>query len=439
MRRRYLGLLIFSLLSFSSTSLANTADWHPLQSQATQSYQKGDYQQAEQVVQQAIRVAQKAKNGDAYQASSLSLLAYIYAAQGQVDQALETITKAVQLSRQAHDEHPEQLGQLLFNQGQLRQQAYQLEEALLAYQQAIEQFLILNNTGEGKLWQAVLAQAYILTEKNQHAEAENVLKKAMAGFLENHPYNPKPTSASDLVDLGLLLAQIQMAQQQPYQAIGVLEQARQTLDEHPHMDVERRLRVLEHLATAYDEVQQAADSRALREQALLLRQHKTQPSLVSVMHLNELALRYQADSNYQQADRFYQQALEHLSKMNKSESIEQALLLGNLASLRLAQRQSAEALALFEQSLGLHDQLNQRPLEASQIANYAATIHYNQRRYERAEPLFLKALALLDSLPSVDDDTLLVALDNLASLYSSWDKPGKARPYIQRARHIKAN
>ncbi|WP_200882046.1 hypothetical protein [Nitrincola sp. A-D6] len=37
----------------------------PWQSQATQAYQHGDYQQAQQAIQQAIRVSEKADNGDA--------------------------------------------------------------------------------------------------------------------------------------------------------------------------------------------------------------------------------------------------------------------------------------------------------------------------------------------------------------------------------------
>ncbi|KGK41169.1 hypothetical protein LH51_16905 [Nitrincola sp. A-D6] len=365
------------------------------------------------------------------------MLAYIYAAQGQIDQALEAISEAVQLSNQASGEHQEQLGQLLFNQGQLLQQANRFEQARQVYQQSIERYLTLMNTGEGKLWQAVLAQAQMLMEEHQYAEAGNLINNALVGFAETEHYHPQPSSASDTADLLLLLAQAHTAQQQPQQAINALEQASQALQQSSQPDNERLLSVLEHLANAYDDANQQTQSTPIREQALLLRQQYSEPSLASVMHLNELALRHQLNTNYQQADSLYQQALELLSELNKSESIEQALILGNLASLKLSQKDNAAALALFEQSLLLHDQLNLRPLEASQIASYTATLYYNQRHYAQAEPLFLKALALLDSTPSANEDSLLVALDNLTALYTAWGKPGKARPYSNRATTVK--
>ncbi|KDE40844.1 Kinesin light chain [Nitrincola lacisaponensis] len=399
MRQRHLSVLILSLLFLSLQPHASTTDWHAFQSQATEAYQHGDYQQAQQAIQQAIRVAEKADNGAAYQASSLNMLAYIYAAQGQTDQALAAMAQAVQLSRQTSGEHQEQLGQLLFNQGQLLQQAHQFEQARQAYQLSIEHYLTLMNTGEGKLWQAVLEQARMLTMEHQYAEVEKLIRNALAGFEEMDQYNPQPDSASDRADLLILLAQAQMAQQQYQQAMATWLQAKDLLQQmsppnHAHM-----LQILE--------------------------------------SLNELALHYQMTGHPQQAESMYQQALDLLDQLNMSESIEQALILGNLASLKLSQKDNSAALTLLEQSLLLHDQLNQRPLEASQVASYTATLYYNQRQYTQAEPLFLKALALLDSIPAADEDSLLIALDNLAALYTAWGKPGEARPYSNRSRTVK--
>lgn len=437
MRSFHAFLLILGLLAFSLQSRAETADWQQFQSQATQAYQDGNYLLAEHTIQQAIRVAEKADNGAAYKASSLNMLAYIYSAQGQVDQALQAINQAVELSRQAFGEPHEQLSQLLFNQGQLLEQASNSERARHSYQQAINDYLALNSTGDNKLWQAVLAQAHILTEEKQFTEAESVIKKALAGFPEHSQFNHQPESIEDSVDLRVLLAQIQIAQQQNKQAIELLEQVRQLLQQQSSPENERQLLVLELLATAYEDSHQQAKSTPIREQALLIRQQQTTPSLASVMHLNELALRQQLDENYEQADRFYQQALALLVELNKSDSIEQALILGNRASLKLQQQDNKAALALFEQSLLLHNRFNQRPLEASKIATYSATIYYNQRQYAKAEPLFLQALKLLDSSTYADKDSLLIALDNLAALYQSWGKPGKATAYSKRARELK--
>jgi len=437
MRSFHTFLLILGLLAFSLPSLAETADWQQFQSQATQAYQDGNYLLAEHTIQQAIRVAEKADNGAAYKASSLNMLAYIYSAQGQDDQALQAINQAVKLSRQAFGEPHEQLSQLLFNQGQLLEQANKPEQAKHAYQQAMDSYITLNSTGDAKLWQSVLVQAHILTEAEQFNEAESLIKNALAGFPQNSQFNLQPTAILDRVDLSVLLAQIQIAQQQNKQAIELLEQVRQLLQQQSSPENERLLLVLELLAKAYEDTHQQAKSTPIREQALLLRQQQTTPSLASVMHLNELALRQQRYENYEQADKFYQQALTLLAELNKSDSIEQALILGNWASLKLLEKDTQTALSLFEQSLQLHNRFDQRPQEASKIATYSATIYYNQRQYAKAEPLFLQALELLDSSASADKDSLLIALDNLVALYKSWGKPGKATAYSRRARELK--
>lgn len=439
MRDFHAFLLVLILIAFSFHSYADSADWQQFQSQATQAYQDGDYLLAEHTIQQAIRVAEKADNGAAYKASSLNMLAYIYSAQGQAEMALQTINQAVQLSRQTFGEPHEQLIQLLFNQGQFLGQANKPEQAKHAYQLAIDGYIALNSSGDGKLWQAVLAQAHILTEEKQFNEAESLIQNALAGFPHNRQFHHQPTAIEDSVDLRVLLAQTQLAQQQHQSAIELFEQARELLQQQSLPDNERLLLVLEFLATAYENNQQQAKSTPLREQALRIRQQQTMPSLASVMHLNELALHHQMDEDYAQADRFYQQALTLLEQLDKNDSIEQALILGNQASLKLQQKDNRAALALFKQSLLLHEKLNQRPLEASKIATYSATIYYNQRQYAKAEPLFLQALQLLDSASFADKDSLLIALDNLAALYQSWGQPGKATAYSNRARALKNN
>lgn len=430
-------LLLLSTSAFSQSEARGSDDWQQLQTQATQAYHDSDYLLAQQLIQQAIALAEKADNGDAYQASSLNMLAYIYAAQGQTDQALDAIEQAVQLSRQAPEQHQEQLGILLFNQGQLLQQANQLDLASAAYQQSIQSHLAFNSEGEGTLWQAVLAQAQLLMAGHQFVEAGQLLKNALNGFPGQVQFTHQPDAIEDLIDLRVLLAQTHLAQQQTQQAIAVLEQGRQLLQQQTTQNEEQKLWLLELLATAYEDTQQASKALPLREQALKIRQQQTKPSLATVMHLNELAMRFQQDENFAEADDFYQQALGLLAELDQNESIEQALILGNRASLKLLQRETRTALALFEQSFALHQQLNQRPLDASRIAGYAATIYYNQRQYAQAEPLFLEALALLDSVADVNEESLLIALDNLATLYNAWGKTGKARLYSNRARALR--
>ncbi|HDY85902.1 MAG TPA: tetratricopeptide repeat protein [Methylophaga sp.] len=440
MGRLYLPAFTLILIMFSLQSNANSANWQQLQSQAMQSYQDGDYLRAENAIEQAMIIADKADNGGAYKASSLNMLAYIYASQGKTEQALEAINKAVTLGKQVLGARDEQFNALLFNQGQLYQQANRPEQALASYQHAIDNYLALNSEGEGKLWQAVLLQAQILMDQQQFSQAETLINNALTGFINIAGFNKSPSSFDHDVELRILFAKLKLTQHQIQQAIVPLELALQSINNSvkqnkPNND--RELLVLELLANAYEDNAQQDKSISLRKQALQLRQQQGKPSLNSVMHLNELALQHQDKQEYQQAEKKYQEAFTLLLKLNKAESIEQALILGNFASLKLAQRDDDEALSLFEQSLTLHQKLNLRPIEAANIASYAASLYFKRHQYSQAEPLFLKALHWLDSSSSVNDDQRLVVLENLVVLYQSWSKSSKAGPYAQRARAIK--
>lgn len=440
MGRLYLPAFTLILIMFSLQSNANSANWQQLQSQAMQSYQDGDYLRAENAIEQAMIIAHKADNGGAYKASSLNMLAYIYASQGKTEQSLEAINKAVTLGKQVLGARDEQFNALLFNQGQLYQQANRPEQALVSYQHAIDNYLALNSEGEGKLWQAVLLQAQILMDQQQFSQAETLINNALAGFTNIAGFNKSPSSFDLDVDLRILLAKLKLTQHQIKQAIVPLELALQSINNSvkqnkPNND--RELLVLELLANAYEDNAQQDKSMSLRKQALQLRQQQGKPSLNSVMHLNELALQHQDKQEYQQAEKKYQEALTLLLKLNKAESIEQALILGNFASLKLAQRDDDEALSLFEHSLILHQKLNLRPIEAANVASYAASLYFKRHQYSQAETLFLKALHWLDSSSSVDDEQRLIVLDNVVALYQSWGKPSKAAPYAQRAKEIK--
>lgn len=425
-------LVIFIVFTTLMLRAEADDDWQELQSQANSAYQAGDYSTAEQAARKAMTRAEKADNGKRYQASSLNILAFIQSAQGNLNAALVSMEKAVRLGENALGRPNEHIAALLFNQGLLLQQAGQADNALPVLQQTINDYLELNHTGSGNLWQAVLAQAQLLADHSP-AKAIAGLEQALAGFPATPGFHHRPNE-QQRGDLLLLKGRIEFTQQHYQQAVISLEHAQQQITQAT--EPARKLIILELLADSYDQLGLTEKSTPIRQQALALR--SSQPaSMATVMQLNELAIRHQQKQEFEQAEPLYQQALKTLEQIQQTETIEQALILGNYGSMKLAQKDHKAALALFEQSYQLHQTLNSRPVNASRTAGYIGSIYYHQRQYDKAEPAFLQALTWLDSSPEADPDSVLIALENLNALYISWDKENKARPFERRAKELK--
>ncbi|MCK9506134.1 MAG: tetratricopeptide repeat protein [Porticoccaceae bacterium] len=345
---------------------------------------------------------------------------------------MASIDTAVKLSKAALKSPDEETAALLFNQGLLAQQASRTDAAQAALNESIDSYLALNSTGKGNLWQAVLVQAQILgiTSPDQ---ALARLNEAMAGFPGQADFSQQPGEVA-YADLAFLAGRLYFEQQRFDQAVTILEQALQHLtttdQQQPLLDV------LGLLASSYDRTEQAEQATIVRSRILRL-QAQRPATMNSVMHLNELAMRHQHDQEYALAAQYYQQALTRLSELGQEESIEQALILGNFAGVRLAEEDNQSALMLFEKSYALHKRLDQRRIEAAAVAGYIGTLYYRLRQYHNAEPVFLQALAWLDDTPEAGPESLLIALENLVALYKVWGRDSQARRFELRARELK--
>jgi len=428
----YLTLLI-TLLFVASAVSAATDEWQTLQSQATAAYQAAEYEQARKAVHKAIARAQKADNGAAYQASSLNLLAFIESAQGDSQAAIEAMDRALALAGQTYSDPHGSLASLRLNRGLLLHQAGQAKEADAALGQVIDDYLQLNDTGNGNLWKAVLTRAQILADQSP-GEAVALLSQATGG-LTSASGKPLQPDANNAAALALLLGRVQYQQGQHQKALDSLEAARSS--NTSTRDSQQQIEILELMARCHDALGQSKASIQAHKHLLELRAGEP-ASMARVMHLNELAITHQGQKRYGQAAQLYQEALEMLEQLGKTGSAEQALILGNLGSLRLTQKRTDAALPLLKQAYALHQQLGQYPQEASATAGYLGALYYNLRRYAKAEKPFLDALEWLEQSPEADPAARLVALENLKALYISWGKPGKARPYEQKAKALKA-
>jgi len=427
-------ILFYLFLSFYSLH-ASAADnnWQTLQTQATDAFKAEDYQIAETTIKQAIAITEKADNGAAYKASSLNLLAFIQEAQGQHEQAMTSLSTAVTLAKQVLASPDEQIATLLFNQGVLLQKNNQLNKADTVLNESIEQFQLSQSDGGGKLWQAILLRAQILISLGKQPQALNLISDTLSDATDKADTQLPLSIESDLV---LLAADIQLNESQLYQAVTSLEHLIKKLSHDTTSAAENLPALLNLLSRAYEKSGQADKAAATREQFVQLQNQGT-PSMTMVMQLNELGLYQQQRDNLKQAEQYYQQALSQLSALGKQQSIEQATILGNLGSLQLAQHDFKAAETSLKQSLELYRHIREHPLQTAGIAGYLGTLYYNQRDFAKAETAFLTAVENLQKTTSENDGSLLLALQNLQSLYIAWGKSEKAAAYNRTIQALK--
>lgn len=431
MLSRSLTLYLLSVLCISLVPAASAASWQYWQDQATQAYQSGDHEAAESAVRKALGEAERSSNPASYTASSLNMLAFIQAGRGELDAAITTMEQAVQLGEKGLPRPGEQLAALYYNRGLFLQQAERSEAALTELQRAVNDYLALGSTGNGNLWQAVRAQGQLLLDKDPQ-QAEQLLARALSGFEDSPGFGHQPPVAQQ-AQLVSLLGQVLIRLERLEAAIARLEEAVELARQVD--DIELQQTGLEYLARVHESLGQSRQASEVRAQLLALTER--QPASMSrVMQLNELGMHLQQQAQYASAESRFREALSILEQLDQAGGVEQALLLSNLASVKLARKEDEAALALFEQSYQLHRALSQRPLDAANTAAWLGSLYYDQRDYEKAEPVFLQALQWLESDPEASPRSLLVALQNLSALYTSWGRKSQARPYARRAKEL---
>jgi tetratricopeptide (TPR) repeat protein len=149
--------------------------------------------------------------------------------------------------------------------------------------------------------------------------------------------------------------------------------------------------------------------------------------------LNNLAVLYQSQGCYSEAEPLLVQALEMRKRLLGNEHPDVATSLNNLAELYRSQCRYSEAEALYGQALEMWKQLlgNEHPDVATSLNNLAV-LYDSQGRYSEAEPLLVQALEMRKRLLGNEHPDVAASLNNLAFLYNSQGRYSEAEPlYVQ--------
>ncbi|MGM3308917.1 tetratricopeptide repeat protein [Anabaena sp. WFMT] len=153
---------------------------------------------------------------------------------------------------------------------------------------------------------------------------------------------------------------------------------------------------------------------------------------------NNLALLYNYQGRYSKAKPLFIQSLEIYKYQLDADHPNVATSLNNLAGLYFYQKQYSEAEPLFLQSLEIRKyKLGNNHPDVATSLNNLALLYESQKRYNEAEPLYLQSLEIYKN--QLDPEYLNIAstLNNLAALYQSQKRYSEAEPLYLRSLEIR--
>ncbi len=189
-------------------------------------------------------------------------------------------------------------------------------------------------------------------------------------------------------------------------------------------------------AEAYYQSGQLAESRLDYDKAM--RQFTTAVTLANnePRYLNAAGVMAINLANYARAEEWLTRLVE--IRKSQGENTDYATALNNLASLYQSQGKYDEAepiqkrtLAILEKALG-----DEHPKVATCLNNLAA-LYQSQGKFDEAEPIQKRALAIAEKALGDEHPDVATGLNNLAGLYDSQGKYGEAEPIYKQALAIR--
>ena len=193
--------------------------------------------------------------------------------------------------------------------------------------------------------------------------------------------------------------------------------------------------ILNDLALLYQHQGRYADAEPLLQRALAIDEKAFGPNHREVAaSLHNLAELYRTQGRYADAEPLYTRALAIDEKVLGPDHPDVATVLNNLASLYIDQARYADAEPLVKQALAISEKAfgpDHYDVAATLIS--LAGLYHKQGRYAEAEPLYKRALAIGEKAPGPDHPDVASALSNLALLYDDQGRYAEAEPLYKRA------
>lgn len=353
---------------------------------------------------------------------------------GNYDQAIDLYQQALKASREANKARA--TATLLFWLGGVYQQQLRYAEAETAQQEAIKIRETEFGADSAEVAVALNSLAGLYYELGDYAGAENLYKRALD--IERTVYgNEHPKVAIRLNNLGEVrrtLADYDAAELLFKQALDIDRAAYG--EQHANIAIRlSNLAEVSRLTGDYAQAEQYLNQALAIDQAAFDKQELTPSSLA--IRLNNLAQLHRTIGNYAEAEPLYLKALD-LWKQHLGENHPlYATGLNNLGWLyhlqkqyKLAETHYQRALAIVQQHYG-----KQHPERARHLNNLGL-LFIDLERYDEAEPLLNEALQIWQTAYGLEHPAVAATLTNLARLYQARQQYDQAEAALQRALSI---
>ena len=196
-----------------------------------------------------------------------------------------------------------------------------------------------------------------------------------------------------------------------------------------------RASILNDLALVYDSQGKYTDAEKLYIRSIGIREKALGQDDSSITAaLNNLAGLYRDQGRYAEAEPLYIRAIRIEEKELGPDHTDFASTLYNLAELYRVQEKYAEAEPLYTRSLGIREKvLGQDHPSVARPLNKLADLYKAQGKYAEAEPLYTRSLGIREKALGPAHPDVAFSLNNLALLYEAQGKYAKAEPLFIRA------
>ena len=197
--------------------------------------------------------------------------------------------------------------------------------------------------------------------------------------------------------------------------------------------------LINNLALVYDSQGKYPEAEELYKQALEIGKKtigEEHPEYAK--HLNNLALVYRSQGRYPEAEKLYKQALEIGKKTIGQDHPNYAIRLNNLAGVYNSQGKYPEAEKLYKQALEIGKKTigEDHPNYAIRLNNLAS-IYQFQGKYPEAEELYKQAIEIDKKTIGEGHPEYAICLNNLASIYQFQGKYPEAEELYKQALEIR--
>ena len=358
---------------------------------------------------------------------------------GNYDKADQILQEAVAIDRKAIQSQQEAVDQRRLSMARSLANRAELAKTKLEYQKAIDFYIeALNSLPHNQ--QQVQARylnnlGSIYYTIANYKEADLLIKRSLA-IRENALDPDHPDVATSLNNLALLYkTQGQYAKADPLYKHSLTIREKTLGPDHPSVATS-----LNNLAELYRTQGQYAQAEPLYKRSLAIWEKALGPNHPSVAtSLNNLAEIYRTQGKYTQAEPLYKRSLEIREKVLGQDHPDVATSLNNLAEMYRTQGQYAQADPLYKHSLEIREKaLGPDHPDVATSLNNLALLYVYQGQYAQAEPLYKRSLLIWEKALGPDHPYMATSLDNIAMLYRKTDRVKEAEYLEKRAAAIRA-